>query len=86
MRAGWSETDIVHVGRDWVSGYYLAQLRVTSGPDEGAVGRVPLVVRGAPGDAAAILVQVPVNTWQAYNPWGGKSLYTYNSTERRWPP
>jgi hypothetical protein len=80
VNAGWSVTDIVHVGRDWVSGYYLAQLRVTSGPDEGAVGRVPLVVRGAPGDAAAILVQVPVNTWQAYNPWGGKSLYTYNST------
>ncbi len=80
VRAGWSVTDIVHVGRDWVSGYYLAQLRVTSGPDEGAVGRVPLVVRGAPGDAAAIVVQVPVNTWQAYNPWGGKSLYTYNST------
>jgi hypothetical protein len=23
---------------------------------------------------------VPVNTWQAYNGWGGKSLYTYNST------
>jgi N,N-dimethylformamidase beta subunit-like protein len=80
VRAGWSVTDVVEVGRDWVSGYYLAQLRVTSGPDEGAVGRVPLVVRGPPGDAAAILVQVPVNTWQAYNPWGGKSLYTYNST------
>lgn len=80
VRAGWSVTDLIHVGRDWVSGYYLAQLRVTAGPDEGAVGRVPLIVRGAPGDAAAILVQVPVNTWQAYNPWGGKSLYTYNST------
>jgi hypothetical protein len=80
VRAGWRETDVVHVGGDWVSGYYLAQLRVTTGPDEGAVGRVPLVVRPAPGDAAAILVQVPVNTWQAYNGWGGKSLYTYNST------
>jgi hypothetical protein len=41
---------------------------------------VPLVVRAAPGDHAAILVQVPVNTWQAYNGWGGKSLYTFNST------
>ncbi|MEA2468628.1 MAG: hypothetical protein QOJ57_2754 [Thermoleophilaceae bacterium] len=80
VRAGWSVTDVLHVGRNWVSGYYLAQLRVTAGPDEGAVGRVPLVVRGPPGDASAILVQVPVNTWQAYNPWGGKSLYTYNST------
>jgi hypothetical protein len=22
-----------------------------------------------------------VNTWQAYNPWGGKSLYSFNSTD-----
>jgi hypothetical protein len=81
VRAGWSETDVVRVGADWVSGYYLVQLRVTAGPDTGAVGRVPLIVRAAPGDRAAILVQVPVNTWQAYNPWGGKSLYTFNSTD-----
>jgi hypothetical protein len=81
VRAGWSVTDTLRTGGDWVSGYYLAQLRVTGGPDEGAAGRVPLVVRGPPGDASAILVQVPVNTWEAYNPWGGKSLYTYNSTK-----
>jgi hypothetical protein len=28
----------------------------------------------------AILVEVPVDTWEAYNDWGGKSLYAYNST------
>ncbi|MEA2458286.1 MAG: hypothetical protein QOC95_1258, partial [Thermoleophilaceae bacterium] len=80
VNAGWGETDIVPVAAGWVSGYYVAQLRVTAGPDEGALGRIPLVVRAAPGDHAAVLAQVPVNTWQAYNPWGGKSLYTYNST------
>jgi hypothetical protein len=80
VRAGWTETDVLPVGRSWVSGYYLAVLRVTDGPDEGAFGRIPLVVRAPPGDRSAILVQVPVNTWQAYNPWGGKSLYTFNST------
>lgn len=79
-RAGWTVTDEIAVGGDWVSGYYEAQLRVTEGPDEGAIGRVPLIVRAPPGDTSAILVQVPVNTWQAYNPWGGKSLYTFNST------
>ena len=26
-------------------------------------------------------MQVPVNTWQAYNPWGGKSLYPFNSSD-----
>jgi hypothetical protein len=30
-----------------------------------------------------VLVQVPVNTWQAYNPWGGKSVYNFNSTNGR---
>ena len=80
VRARWSETDVVRVRRNWVSGYYLAEMRVTDGHDNGAVGRIPLVVRGRPGNASAIVVQVPVNTWQAYNPWGGKSLYTYNST------
>jgi hypothetical protein len=25
------------------------------------------------------LVQAPVNTWAAYNPWGGKSLYQFNT-------
>jgi hypothetical protein len=80
VAAGWRVTDLLPVGEDWVSGYYLAQVRVTDGPDEGALGRVPLVVRGSPGDHAAVLVQVPVNTWQAYNGWGGKSLYPDNST------
>lgn len=81
--AGWRVTDVLPVGPDWVSGYYLAQLRVTAGPDAGAVGRVPLIVRAPPRDHAAIAVQVPVNTWQAYNGWGGKSLYPHNSTRRK---
>lgn len=43
---------------------------------------VPIVVRGGrPGQPAAILLQVPVTTAQAYNPYGGKSLYEYNSSQ-----
>ena len=65
----------------WVSGYYLAQFVLTSGPYAGQA--VAYAVRGAratPG-AVADLVQVPVNTWQAYNRWGGKSLYDFSSTD-----
>jgi len=41
----------------------------------------PFVIRASPGQAPShILVQIPVNTEEAYNPWGGKSLYAYNST------
>ena len=30
-----------------------------------------------------MLVQVPVNTWEAYNGWGGKSLYPFSSGGRQ---
>jgi hypothetical protein len=36
---------------------------------------VPVVVRAQPDRRAQILVQAAVNTWQAYNDWGGRSLY-----------
>ena len=82
LRAGWPVTDTVHVGSDWVTGYYYALLRVTSsGSDSGTRGYVPFIVREPRTRRSQILVQVPVNTWQAYNPWGGKSLYPFNSTD-----
>ena len=60
-----------------MSGYYVALLV----PADGSVrGTVPFVVRDGPGRWSSILVDVPVNTWQAYNAWGGKSLYDFNST------
>jgi len=75
LRADWPVTDKFFVGRAWISGYYLIQLKLTSGPKSGSAGWIPLVVRSAAKRASAILVQVPINTWQAYNDWGGKSLY-----------
>jgi hypothetical protein len=81
-RADWPVTDTFSVPADAVSGYYYALLRLTAAGDEtGARGYIPFVVRPAPSRHAEILVQVPVNTWQAYNPWGGKSLYSFNSTD-----
>ena len=72
--AGWPVTDTVTVGRGWVSGYYLFRAILTSGPQAGASATTYVIVR-APSSRAAMLVQVPVNTWQAYNSWGGRSLY-----------
>jgi hypothetical protein len=37
-------------------------------------------VREPAGQHATALLVAPVNTWQAYNPWGGKSLYDFQST------
>jgi hypothetical protein len=81
VSAGWPVTDTISVPSAWVSGYYYALLRVTSGGDDtGARGYVVFIVRDPPARRSQILVQVPVDTWQAYNPWGGKSLYEFNST------
>lgn len=74
--AGWSVTDTLAVPSDWVSGYYLAVFRLTSGPSAGQTGFAPFIVQAPVGDRAAILVQVPSNTWQAYNPWGGQDYYS----------
>ena len=76
LDAGWSVTDTLVVPADWVSGYYLAVFRLTSGPSAGQTGFTPFIVQAPVGDRATILVQVPSNTWQAYNTWGGEDLYT----------
>jgi hypothetical protein len=80
LDAGWPVTDTVTVGPGWTSGYYLAKLVLTSGASVGGASYIAFIVRAAPGVSSAILVQAAVNTWQAYNAWGGKSLYTFNST------
>jgi hypothetical protein len=79
-RADWPVTDQITIGPDWVSGYYEIKL-VLDGAETWHTYPIPLIVRQAPTQApSSILIEVPVNTWQAYNSWGGKSLYRFNST------
>jgi N,N-dimethylformamidase beta subunit-like protein len=81
FRTPWRVTDRVEIPRDAVSGYYEAKLEIVGGVHAGAVGGVPLIVRQSPAaPASAVLVQVPVNTWEAYNRWGGKSLYQFGTS------
>ena len=57
---------------DWKSGLYVATLSTMFGLST----EIPFVVKSArPGTTARILFQFAVNTYQAYNPWGGRSLY-----------
>ena len=78
---GWPVSCRVPIGFDWVSGVYLARL---TGSRDGKQSFIPFVVRetshtrGTP-HRAPLLMQCSVNTWQAYNNWGGKSLYDFNS-------
>ena len=84
LDAGWPVTDTFRVPPGAVSGYYLVEFVLTTGPESGAAALTYVIVRAPAGSAASdAVVQVPVNTWQAYNDWGGKSLYDDLSTNGR---
>ncbi len=69
VRADW--TGPVRVATDgWPAGAYLLRLDAESGPQR----YVPLVVRSRTGTGRTVLMHAPA-TWQAYNRWGGYSLY-----------
>lgn len=64
---------------DWTSGYYLAKL--TAEPT-GEESYILFVVRDDQRPST-YLMQSSVTTFQAYNNWGGASLYDYNSPQGR---
>ncbi len=72
----WTRSLQLSVPAGWPSGQYFAY--VGSGAN---ACTVPFVVRPAsPTPGVKTLVQVPVTTVHAYNEYGGKSLYDYNSS------
>jgi len=84
VHAGWPVSQSIPVTQDWVSGYYFAHFELASGPYTGRVTTTWFLVREAPGGhRAPLLVQGSPTTWQAYNGWGGGSLYEFNSPSGR---
>ncbi len=79
LRANWPVAATITIPATWVSGYYLANVVLTTGPSAGTVDRVPFIVRESDARRSQVLAQVPVNTWQAYNGWGGQSLYEHST-------
>jgi len=70
IEMGWQPSTEVQVGSDWPPGVYLLKLVGSDGTDS----VVPLVVRDdATKSKVAVLIEF--TTWQAYNTWGGCSLY-----------
>jgi hypothetical protein len=80
--AGWPVTDVVRIPTDATSGYYVARILLADGDAAGKGGTVPFVVGPPDSQRSSVLVQVPVNTWEAYNPWGGRSLYDPHRANR----
>ncbi|OXY91787.1 hypothetical protein BEK98_28855 [Streptomyces diastatochromogenes] len=58
----------------WPEGAYLLRLEA----DTGHQRHIPLIVRSAEGAGRTVLLHAPA-TWQAYNRWGGYSLYAGSS-------
>src|SRR5439155_9006262 len=73
VEAHWPPSLTFRVSRAWVQGVYLLKFLA----DTGGQGYVPLTVRDD-SSTAALVIQNEVTTWEAYNHWGGYSLYTGN--------
>ncbi|MGW5355611.1 N,N-dimethylformamidase beta subunit family domain-containing protein [Streptomyces sp. NPDC004031] len=69
VAAGW-ERSLEVSARGWPEGAYLLRLEA----DTGFQRYVPLVVRSARAAGRTVLMHAAA-TWQAYNEWGGYSLY-----------
>ncbi|HEY6622698.1 MAG TPA: N,N-dimethylformamidase beta subunit family domain-containing protein, partial [Acidimicrobiales bacterium] len=74
IECNWTPSLTVKVDKTWPPGVYLLKLVGTSSEQQ----YVPLCVRDD-ASKAAIVVQQSVTTWQAYNRWGGYSLYYGNT-------
>jgi len=65
----WAPTFSIDINSDWLSGVYVARVAL---PD-GSARLAPFIVRDErPADVALVM---PTATDQAYNAWGGESLY-----------
>ncbi len=69
VRAAWRRT-LGFATEGWPEGAYLLRLDT----EDGHQRYVPLIVRSARGTGRTVLMHAPA-TWQAYNRWGGYSLY-----------
>jgi hypothetical protein len=71
----WLSTHTFTIPRSWVSGDYLVHMTTPAGD----VASAHFVVTDD-RRASQVLAVLPLNTYEAYNNWGGKSLYGTNST------
>ena len=83
----WPESVRVPVGAGWKSGFYEVVFRAEDAGGKWshrgkrtATSNAWFIVRQAkPGTTSKILLQLCTNTYNAYNNWGGFSVYAYNS-------
>lgn len=74
IACNWQKTATLNVPSNWVTGTYLAKLSASNG-----FGSYIVFVVRNDGGHEAIDFQTSVTTYQAYNAWGGVSLYANNT-------
>lgn len=95
--AGWPPVATLTIPEDWPSGLYFARAYIPPLPTSVFGGPnvnqrltrlqyptldIPFVLRPAnPGQSARILLVIPDTVYEAYNFWGGRSLYGFASQE-----
>ena len=72
---GWPHGIEVDVPTTWPSGFYVVTLTADGAPADRATSHAAFVVRAGDQRARRLLV-IATNTYNAYNSWGGRSLYT----------
>ncbi len=75
--ADWHDSASLHTS-GWAPGVYLLRLVASTGWQYD----VPLILR-SPTVRGRVVLVAPVATWQAYNAWGGYSLYHGPADDRR---
>lgn len=71
----WPVALSVPVGPEWRTGFHLVTLVAHEASEGRDTAHAGFVVRPASRQADVLLV-LATNTWNAYNNWGGRSLYT----------
>lgn len=73
----WPEAVQVPIDESWRSGFYLVTLTAVGARAGRDVAYTGFVVRAGVSERRSnTLLVLATNTWNAYNTWGGKSLYT----------
>jgi hypothetical protein len=77
LGCGWPVAVEIPTEPGWASGFYLVTLTAPGAPSGREVAHAGFVVRPATtGERSRAVCVLATNTWNAYNTWGGRSLYT----------
>lgn len=75
---GWPSAIEIPVDESWTSGFHLVTLRAHGAANARDTAYACFIVRAVVPQHSTLFV-LDTNTWNAYNTWGGRSLYTGGS-------